>query len=225
MKGVRVSHIEKEAELPTHIIGYDKTELKELRKQKNLWTFGVIASAVAWTVMGFMFMPQGILQSIVGLALLWPLWIVSINGADVRRAFLALNEKAVFIHENTSMFNDWMRERKQAHGSSSYVDIEASMSSRNPGTLRVELFWLLDSVSRARHPEFAPLVFEFGDDSLLSYGADPHKLMPLLKEIVSDGYDARTRAHELELFFHRYELPAGLSHASPRSTSRDFMGD
>ena len=37
------------------------------------------------------------------------------------------------------------------------------MSSRNPGTLRVELFWLLDSVSRARHPEFAPLVFEFGD--------------------------------------------------------------
>lgn len=220
-----MTHIKKEAELPTHIIGYNKTVLKELRKHKNLWTIGVIASAVAWVVMGFVFMPQGILQTILGLALLVLLWIMSFYGADVLRAFRTLNEKAVFIHESTSMFNNWMHERMQAHGSSPYVDIEASMSSRNFGTLRVELFWLLDSVSRARHPEFAPLVFEFDDDSLRSYGADPYKVMPLLEKIMSNDPDAHQSARELELLFRRYELPAGLSHASPRSTARDLMDD
>lgn len=216
-----MSHLEKGAELPKHIISYDKSELKQARKAMILWSAAVYLSIAAWVVIGFMFIPLGIVQAIAGTIMLFPLIVTAMNGAEKRRVYAPLKKNADFINDAKRVFGNWMHDASLSHASSA-VDIDVMMSSAKPGVMIVTMHWLMDAVSRPHHPEFAPMVFEVGDDFFSSYGADPRKVMPVLLNALSSDETARQHGVQLEKFFEKYALPDTARWTTP---GIDIVGD
>lgn len=202
-----MSHLNNGADDLLPVFTYDKSVLKELRKAKNLWVFGLSAYTFGMFGVVFLFMTQGIWQTVFGLAVLWPIIIVALNARQHVLAFNIENDAARFIKDQRYQFGNLTKDPDLTQEPSKYIDLDVIESNHHAGVIRVTVYRLLDVSSRSRDPLYQPMVFDLKETQIWSNGADPRDVLPLLLDAVSTDSSRHSRARRLLDEFKEYQLP------------------